>query len=117
MLKIDIKKLSKICLDYKKENGLTQNGMAEMLSLNNQIYGRVERGEHLPKLNQLEIILNVTGKEFVDIIESENERDIFVALKGEAKTEKELEVFNELIEMILCLDKHNNLRENNYGRF
>lgn len=116
MSKIDINKISQICLDYKKENGLTQIDMANLLSINNQIYGRIERGQHLPKLEQLERILEVTGKEFTDILETEKQ-DVFVALKGEAKSEKEVRVFDELIEMILCLDKHKNIRENNYGRY
>ncbi len=34
MSKIDINKISQICLDYKKENGLTQIDMANLLSIN-----------------------------------------------------------------------------------
>ena len=116
MSKIDISKLSEICLQYKKENNLTQLEMAELLSINNQIYGKIERGQHLPKLDQIEKILEVTGKEFVDIIETGIKKDVFVALKGEAKSDEEIKVFEGLIEMILCLDKHKNIRENNYGR-
>lgn len=116
MSKIDISKLSEICLQYKKENNLTQLEMAELLSINNQIYGKIERGQHLPKLDQIEKILEVTGKEFTDIIETGIKKDVFVALKGEAKSDEEIKAFEGLIEMILCLDKHKNIRENNYGR-
>lgn len=116
MEKIDIKKISQICLDYKKDHDLTQVEMANRLSINNQIYGKIERGQHLPKLDQLEKILEITGKSFNDIIEKYNKPDVFLALKGEAKTQEEKKIFDELIEMILCLDKHRNIRENNYGR-
>jgi len=115
MSKININKLANICLNYKKENELNQHEMADLLSINSQIYGKIERGQHLPKLNQLEKILEVTAMDFTDII-SENKPDVIVALKGEAKTEDEIIVFDELIEMILCLDKHKNLRENCYDR-
>lgn len=90
--------------------------MAELLSINNQIYGKVKRKQHLPRLEQLERILDVKGKSFSDIADESNKDDVFVVLKGEAKSDKELRVFNKLTEMILCLDKHYNLRENNYGR-
>ena len=116
MSKIDMSKLSEICLQYKKENNLTQTEMADLLSINNQIYGKVERGQHLPKLEQIERILKVTGKEFVDILETGIKKDVFVALKGEAKSAEEVKIFEGLIEMILCLDKHKNIRENNYAR-
>jgi len=116
MSRIDIKKLSSICINYKIENGLTQAAMAELLSINNQIYGRIERAQHLPKLEQLEKILDVTGNDYPDILEADRNRDVFVALKGNASTSSESEVFDELIKMILCLDKHKNLREHNYGR-
>ncbi len=116
MSKININRLADICLNYKKENQLNQLEMAELLSINNQIYGKIERGQHLPKLDQLEKILEVTSKDFTDIMISENKPDVIVALKGEAKTDEETKVFDELIEMILCLDKHKNLRENSYAR-
>ncbi|GAU79584.1 helix-turn-helix domain-containing protein [Fusibacter sp. 3D3] len=116
MSKINIDKLAKVCLKYKKENQLNQNQMSELLAINNQIYGKIERGQHLPKLDQLEKILEITGNDFTDILISENKPDVIVALKGEAKTDEETKIFDELIEMILCLDKHKNLRENNYGR-
>ncbi|MFX0561149.1 hypothetical protein TEPIDINF_002612 [Tepidibacillus infernus] len=96
MSKIDINKLSEICLQYRKENNLTQLEMA--------------------KLEQIEKILEVTGKEFADIIETGTKKDVFVALKGEAKSDEEIKVFEGLIEMILCLEKHKNIRENNYER-
>lgn len=116
MSRIDVNKLVDVCSQFRKDNGLTQVDMANLISINNQIYGKFERKQHLPKLEQLERILEVTGKEFSDIIEDTNRQDVFVALKGEANSEEELKVFNKLIDMILCLDKHNNLRENNYGR-
>jgi hypothetical protein len=43
----------------------------------------------------------------------ESKMDIIVALKEAAKSDEEKKVFNELIEMIICLDKHKNLRGNN----
>jgi len=116
MSRIDINKLADICIEYRKNKDLTQVDMANMLSINNQIYGKIERGQHLPKLEQLEKIMEVTGKEFTDIVEADSKKDVFVALKGEAKSTKEVEVFEKLIEMILCLDKHRNIRENNYAR-
>lgn len=117
MSKIDINKISKICTEYRKDNELTQVEMAEKLLINDQIYGKIERGQHLPKLEQLEKILEVTGKSFSDIIDDTNNKDVFVALKGKAKSQEEISVFDDLIEMILCLDKHKNIRENNYGRY
>ncbi|MBK5252992.1 MAG: helix-turn-helix domain-containing protein [Peptostreptococcaceae bacterium] len=117
MSKININKLANICLKYKKVNQLNQVEMADLLSLNDQIYGKIERGQHLPKLDQIEKILEVTGNDFADILEVESKQDVIIALKGEAKSAEEKKVFNELIEMILCLDKHKNLRENNYGRY
>lgn len=116
MSKIDINKLSDICIYYRKNNNLTQLEMANELSINNQIYGKIERAQYLPKVEQIERILEITGKSFIDIIEVNQKQDVFVALKGEAKSAEELEVFNNIIDMILCIDKHNNLRENNYGR-
>lgn len=117
MSKIDLSKISEICIEYKNNNGLTQVEMAKRLSINDQIYGKIERGQHLPKLDQIESILHLTNKTFVDIQEENCKQDVFLALKGEAKSEEEIKVLDELIGMIMCLDKHRNLRENSYERF
>ena len=116
MPKIDINKISQICIEFRNVNGLTQVEMSKRLSINDQIYGKIERGQHLPKLDQLEKILEITNKSFDDIIETGAKQDVFIALKGEAKSEEEKRIFDELIEMILCLEKHKNIREYSNGR-
>ncbi len=113
MGKIDINKISELCRMYRNVNNLTQKEFAEKLQINDQMYAKIERAQHLPKLEQLEHILKITNKEFTDILLEENNNDFFVALKGKAETDSEKAVFDKLIDMILCLDKHKNLYESN----
>ena len=115
MALIDLKKLAGICKLYRKENNLTQTKMAEILSINDQIYGRIEREQHLPRVEQIEKILEVTGSDVFDITETNTPQDVFVALKGEAKSDEEKMVFDRLIQMILCLEKHKYVREVSNG--
>lgn len=110
MQKISLKKIALICKTYRKDKDFNQNQMADILSINPQIYGKIEREQHLPKLDQIENILQVTQSTFDSILE-DNKPDVFIALKGEAKTENEKQIIDEMIEMILCLDKHKNIME------
>lgn len=106
-----LQKISLLCNNYRSENGLTQKQMAALLEINEQTYAKIEREQFFPTVAQIEKILDLTNSNLDDIKSPNNSHAFFVALKGNAKDEKEKIVLEKLISAILCLDKHKNIKE------
>ena len=109
-----LKKIADICKNYKEQNNLNQTEMGNLLGINEQTYGKIEREQFLPKIDQIERILQLTGASLEQVKSNNNSHSILAALKGQAANETEKHVFDTLVKAILCLDKHKNIKAGKY---
>lgn len=110
MKKISFEKLSSLVTRKRNELNLTQEELGNLTEINRQIIGRIESGKYIPSLIQLESLLDKLGIEFNDIMEEPTDMNVFLAMKGEARSSEEKEGLEKMISMMLCLRKHKNLR-------
>jgi transcriptional regulator with XRE-family HTH domain len=110
MKKISLEKLSLLVSQQRKEMNMTQDQLGEITGINRQVIGRIELGKTVPSLNQLQELLNVLAIDFNNILEDEKTEDVFMAMKGEARTDEERKGLETMISMMLCLKKHEQLR-------
>lgn len=110
MKKIDLEKLSLLVSKKRKEKDITQDQLGELTGINRQVIGRIELGKTVPSLNQLQQLLEILEIDFDSILEDKKTEDVFMAMKGEAKTPEEKEGLETMISMMLCLKKHEQLR-------
>ena len=110
MNKLDLNKLANYVQEKRKGKNYSQDRLGELTGINRQIIGRIELGKTLPSLPQLETLLEVLEINFNDILVSIEKKDVFVAMRGEAKTTAEKEGLEKMISMMLCLKKQKNLR-------
>lgn len=110
MKKIDLEKLSSVVSQRRKEKDMTQDQLGELTCINRQVIGRIELGKTVPSLNQLQLLLDVLEIDFVSILEDSQTEDVFMAMRGEARTAEERKGLETMISMMLCLKKHEQLR-------
>lgn len=111
MLRISIEKLGNLINEKRKEKELTQQQLGSITKINRQVIGRIESGQVIPSINQLEAILNVLEIDFNDIVVNDTvENNVLAAMRGKAESEQETEALNKMISMMLCLKKHDILR-------
>lgn len=110
MNKIDINKLSELVKLKRKEKDLTQSKLENLTGINRQIIGRIELGQFIPSINQLEVLLENLNIDFADIIEDNSQPNVLLAMRGKAESPEETEALDHMISMMLCLKKHDILR-------
>ncbi|MGL5765753.1 MAG: helix-turn-helix domain-containing protein [Sarcina sp.] len=111
MSKIDLKKLGIYVQEKRKEKNYSQDKLGELTGINRQIIGRIEIGKTLPSLPQLQKLLDILEINFDEILISKKKNDVFMAMRGEAKTNAEKEGLEKMIDMMLCLKKQKKLRK------
>ena len=114
MKKISLEKLSVLVQQKRTELGMTLVDLSNSTGINRLLIGRIESKKFIPSLPQLEILLKVLGLSFDDIIEEETNEDVFVAMRGEAKTPEEISGVDKMISMMLFLRKHDVIRRKLY---
>ena len=110
MNKIDINKLSDLVKLRRKEKGLTQIKLEAITGINRQIIGRIELGQFIPSINQLEVLFENLDINFDDVVEDNSEQNVLLAMRGKAESPEETEALDHMISMMLCLKKHDILR-------
>jgi len=110
MKKISLENLAELVSKRRKEKDMTQDQLGELTGINRQVIGRIELGKTIPSLNQLQDLLDVLEINFNSILEDNQTEDVFMAMRGEAKTEQERKGLETMISMMLCLKKHEQLR-------
>ena len=73
MRKISEKKLCCIVRNKRTENKITQQELADKIGMNRAVLGRLERGEYMPSISQLQSLGEVLNFDFEDIYEDERE--------------------------------------------
>ena len=53
--------LAKLILDYRKDNKVSQEALATESGINRSILSKIEQGEHIPSVTQLETLANIIG--------------------------------------------------------
>lgn len=71
MKKISKTKLKEITATLRKEKNLTQAKLCELTGINRNMIGRMENGEYLPSLEQLQSLGDVLGFEYADLLEDD----------------------------------------------
>lgn len=110
MKQVSLDRLSKIVEQKRNALGWTQDLLGEKTNIHRLTIGRIESGKYLPSLPQLNELLRVLNIDFVEVLEEHDPGDIFLAMLGETKTAEEKAGFEKMINMMLCLRKHDRLR-------
>ena len=110
-----LRRIADICKNYRTQNNLNQAEMSSLLNMNEQTFGKIEREQYFPKIDQIEQIIAITGASIEQLKSDNSGHLILAALKGKAQNETEKHVFDTLVKAILCLDKHKNIRAGKYS--
>ncbi len=111
MKKISEEKLSQLIKLNREKLNYSQSYLETLTGINRQMIGRIEAGNHLPSLPQLNALLDVLEIQYEDILVEKDKEDVFVAFLGEATTKEEQEGFEKMVSMMLCYRKHLRLKE------
>ncbi|UUM12852.1 nucleotide sugar dehydrogenase [Clostridiaceae bacterium HFYG-1003] len=69
MKKISLNKLNNIVKNRREEKKITQEELAEKTGISRSLIGRIENGEYVPSIDQIEVIGEVLEFEYIDLIE------------------------------------------------
>lgn len=110
MKRISAEKLGSLIEEKRIQKGITQEELGDQTQINRQIIGRMENKKHIPSIGQLNSIMDVLDFDLNDISEEKEERNVFVAMMGEAQTSNERAWLEDMTSMMLCLRKHTRIR-------
>lgn len=107
---ISMTRLADTVQKIRRACGLTQQDVQEMTGINRQIIGRIEKGEFLPSLPQLNALAEKLNFNIADLLESHSEQDLIYAMRGEAQSKEEEEGIEKLFSMMGFLKSQKLLR-------
>lgn len=110
MTTISMIRLAETVMKSRNTLNLTQQEVQDMTGINRQIIGRIERGEFLPSLPQLNTLSEKLNFSIADLLEDKTERDLIFAMRGEAQTPEEEEGIENLFSMMSFLKSQMLLR-------
>ena len=118
MTTISMIRLADVVQRSRKELGFTQQEVQEMTGINRQIVGRIEKGEFLPSLPQLNALSEKLNFDIADLLEDSAEQNIICAMRGQAKSAEEKEGIEKLFSMMSFLKSQKLLRSklNGYSK-
>lgn len=103
MQRFSTEKLAQLVKVKREEKGLTQGELGNMTGINRVTVGRIERGNFIPSINQLEALCQALEFQITELVVDEPETNSFIALSGEARTDSEREGVNQLFTMLLAM--------------
>ncbi len=105
-------RLAEVVKKRREEKGLTQTDLQKKTDINRITIGRIEKGEFIPSIRQLEALAEVLSINLDDLfIEESREETSFAALRSEELSEEEKEGLDTLFEMMLSLRQQVVLRD------
>lgn len=110
MTTISMTRLADTVQKTRKARGLTQQDVQEMTGINRQLIGRIEKGEFLPSLPQLNTLSEKLNFSIAELLEDNTEQDLIYAMRGEAKSHEEEEGIEKLFSMMSFLKSQMLLR-------
>lgn len=115
MKKISTELLASTVESKRQELKLTKEKLGDLTGINRLQIAKIEDQKFIPSLPQLEKLAEVLDFSISSLFTEETKEDVFLALRGSAKTEEEKHGVEKMISMMLCLRKHELLRKNRHG--
>jgi transcriptional regulator with XRE-family HTH domain len=103
MQRLSQEKLAQTVKERRNEKGWTQQHLGDLTSIHRLIVGRIENGNFLPSIIQLEALSEALGFNIPDLFVDKQPQNSFVALRSEALSENEREGVDTLFRMMLSL--------------
>lgn len=100
MKRLSKKKMVQKIKYLRKEKGYTQEQLSVETGINRQMIGRLENGEYMPSIPQLEKLAEVLVFEIPDLYE-ESEPMIYTAFRSSNVSAEEKEGINRMFEMMM----------------
>ena len=111
MKKISMSTLADTVVSKRAKLNMSLQKLSDLTGIHRLQIGRLEKCEYLPSLTQIEKLCEVLRFDFSTLFTEETAEDVFVALRGKAQTEAEQRGVEKMISMMLCLRKHDVLRQ------
>ncbi len=96
-------KLSKTVSELRNKMNLTQTELGERTGLHRITIGRIERGNFIPSIEQLQALANTLGFEITDMFVEKMQPQSFFALRCENMNKTEKEGVDTLLGMMFAL--------------
>lgn len=103
MQRLSQEKLAQTVKKRRNEKGLTQQQLGDLTKINRVIVGRIENGNFMPSIIQLEALSKALDFNIPDLFVESQQNNSFVALRSEALNENEREGVDTLFRMMLSL--------------
>lgn len=113
MKRLSTEKLAQVIRKMRKKKGWTQQHLGDLTGINRVIVGRIENGNFMPSIPQLEALAGALGFNIPDLYVDKQNKASFLALRSETLNEYEREGVDTLFRMMLALRQQIILR----GRF
>ena len=100
---MDNRKFGEYILSLRKEKGLTQGELADMLNVTNKAVSKWERGKSFPDIQMIEPLASALGVSIVEIVKSEKMDKIDICPQDTSETistNTDLAVFKKKIEIL-----------------
>lgn len=107
---ISTEKLSEVVSQMRKQHNYTQEQLSEQTGINRTMIGRIERGDYLPTIPQLEKLFEVLHFNMQDILEK-NRYVVYTAFRGEHYTDEEKAGVDHLMKMMTVARQQKLLRK------
>lgn len=100
---LSAKKLAQTVLSLRSTSSLTQEELGRRTGLHRIMIGRVERGDYIPSISQLEALAATLGFEITDMFVEEEQPHTFLALRSESLNDHERQGVDHLLSMMFSL--------------
>lgn len=113
MSSISINRLQETVRKAREKLSLTQQDVQDLTGINRLLIGRMEKGEFLPSLLQLNILAEKLNFDIISLIEedkNEEDENAFCMISREIKSQEEMESINRLFSMMSFLKSQMLLR-------
>lgn len=104
-------KLSETVNTLRIRKKMTQTKLGKLTGLNRITIGRIERGEFIPSIGQLETLANTLEFDITDMFVEKKQSQSFIALRSEALSDIEREGVDTLLNMMFVLRQQILLRK------
>lgn len=103
MSRLSPEKLAQTVKEGRDERGWTQQYLGDITSINRVSIGRIENGNFMPSIAQLEALSEALDFDIPDLYVGKHQNVSFVALRSEVLDENEKEGVDTLFRMMLSL--------------
>ena len=110
MTTISMLRLAETVQKMRRDLGLTQQDVQDRTGINRLLIGRIEKGEFLPSLPQLNLLSEALSFNINDLLDDDSEQELNYAMRGEARSKEEEEGIEKMLSMMSFLKSQRLLR-------